>query len=327
MTRISVVIPSFGDAETIGDTLASLRDQDRAADEIIVVDDGSPAPLAGLVGEAAPTAQVIRHEENRGVQAARNTGFAAASGDYLLFLDADDTLCPEFLDVTAGLLDAQGETAAAFCDFYRVIKGEGAEVRARHTARRPPTVRALPRGAGFEHYLDGTGGFLPSFTLFRRTALEALCSENDLFFSQLPLKANEDFHLFCRFLARWDAVFIADPMGLYYMRDGSASKNQTRMWSDRVRALDSLLSLGDDAGFSPEQRAKLATIRDGAARRYARLLHDAGQTQKAQEVLHANLAQHRNAKTLALMTILAGRERWRRWTGKPAPSSTRSDGA
>ena len=320
MTRISVVIPSFGDAETIGDTLASLRDQDRAADEIIVVDDGSPAPLAGLVGEAAPTARMIRHKENRGVQAARNTGFAAASGDYLLFLDADDTLCPEFLDITAGLLDARPETAAAFCDFYRVIDGESAEVRAQHVARRPPTVQDLPRGLGFDRYLIDTGGFLPSFTLFRKSTLEALCDETDLFFSQVPLKTNEDFHLFCRFLARWDAVFVADPLGLYYMRAGSASKNQIRMWSDRVRALDSLLGLGDDAGFSIKQSARLVVLRDSAARRYARLLHEAGQSQQAQEVLRANFTLHRNAKTLAQMTVLATRDLWRRWTGKSARS-------
>jgi glycosyltransferase involved in cell wall biosynthesis len=66
--------------------------QTRPADEIVVVDDGSTDDPAVVVGRY-PKARLLR-QENAGLAAARNFGLASISTDYVVFLDADDLLCP-----------------------------------------------------------------------------------------------------------------------------------------------------------------------------------------------------------------------------------------
>lgn len=89
--RVSVIIPAYNAAQTIRATLDSLVGQ---AGEIIVVDDGSTDGTADLVAGEYPGVVLLR-QENRGVSAARNSGMAAATGDYIAFVDADDVLFPD----------------------------------------------------------------------------------------------------------------------------------------------------------------------------------------------------------------------------------------
>ncbi len=90
---VSVVIPAYDCADTISATLASAAGQTLSDIEIIVVDDGSRDATATVVAEQAAAdsrIQLIRHGENRGAAAARNTGIKAARGTYVALLDADD---------------------------------------------------------------------------------------------------------------------------------------------------------------------------------------------------------------------------------------------
>jgi len=109
VVTVSVIIPSFQCAGLIGRALESLNAQTRPVDEIIVVDDGS----SDNTGEMVPASvRYLRHEVNRGVSAARNTGAREATGDYVMFLDADDTLVP---DAIAKLLAATEAAGAVWC--------------------------------------------------------------------------------------------------------------------------------------------------------------------------------------------------------------------
>jgi glycosyltransferase involved in cell wall biosynthesis len=87
--RVSAVIPVFNGAAFLADALASIRAQDSTPDEIVVVDDGSTDGSAELASRVDGV-RVVAHERNRGLPAARNTGIAAAAGDVIAFLDADD---------------------------------------------------------------------------------------------------------------------------------------------------------------------------------------------------------------------------------------------
>lgn len=87
--RISAVIPTFNSAAFIGEAIASVRDQTRPVDEIIVVDDGSVDNTAEVI-DALGDDIVYLFQENAGPSAARNRGLAAAGGDLVAFLDADD---------------------------------------------------------------------------------------------------------------------------------------------------------------------------------------------------------------------------------------------
>jgi len=95
--KISVVIPCFNSAQWVGGAVDSALKQTRAAHEIIVVDDGSSDGPASALGAFGDKVRLVRRE-NGGLSAARNTGVLEASGDWFLFLDADDKLFPDALE-------------------------------------------------------------------------------------------------------------------------------------------------------------------------------------------------------------------------------------
>jgi glycosyltransferase involved in cell wall biosynthesis len=91
----SVVIPSYNSTRSLPLTLASVQPGDGVDVEVIVVDDGSTDDCELLYAEIAATGvRVIRNTINRGPGHARNLGARETHGDWLLFLDSDDTLLP-----------------------------------------------------------------------------------------------------------------------------------------------------------------------------------------------------------------------------------------
>lgn len=91
--RVSVVIPAYQAATTLAETLHSVAAQTHAPAEVIVVDDGSTDGTAGIARAVMPAARVIV-QANGGAAAALNAGLAAARGDLLAMLDADDLWTP-----------------------------------------------------------------------------------------------------------------------------------------------------------------------------------------------------------------------------------------
>jgi glycosyltransferase involved in cell wall biosynthesis len=92
--------------------VSSIGAQTRRVDELIVVDDGSTDDSAALAERCG--ARVIRHGANRGEGAARNTGWRAATGDAIAWLDADDSWRPRHVEVVGALLERYPEAACAF---------------------------------------------------------------------------------------------------------------------------------------------------------------------------------------------------------------------
>ena len=89
---VSVIIPCYRQAHFLADALRSAVAQTHRPLEIIVVDDGSPDDVAAVTAQF-PTVRLVR-QPNRGLAAARNAGLRASSGDYVAFLDDDDTFFP-----------------------------------------------------------------------------------------------------------------------------------------------------------------------------------------------------------------------------------------
>ena len=93
--HVSVIIPLHNGARHLADALASVAAQTYPQVDCLVVDDGS-TDGSGRIARAAPGVRYI-HQPNAGVAVARNTGLAAARGDYVAFLDQDDRFHPEKL--------------------------------------------------------------------------------------------------------------------------------------------------------------------------------------------------------------------------------------
>ncbi|MBR4707637.1 MAG: glycosyltransferase family 2 protein [Pseudobutyrivibrio sp.] len=106
--KFSVIMPTYGVGDYIGDALGCLMMQTYDNFEVIIVDDCSPdnsGEIARTFVERDDRFIYVKHEVNQGVSAARNTGIAKATGDYLLFLDPDDLYERNLLRVCAAALE------------------------------------------------------------------------------------------------------------------------------------------------------------------------------------------------------------------------------
>jgi hypothetical protein len=119
-SRISVVIPCFNQAdEILRECLESVRDQTFPDWEAVVVDDGSiRGDVLGVVaGFGDPRIRAVIHPRNRGLGAARNSGYRAVQGQLVALLDSDDRLAPSFLEETHLALRDAPEADWAFTDW------------------------------------------------------------------------------------------------------------------------------------------------------------------------------------------------------------------
>jgi glycosyltransferase involved in cell wall biosynthesis len=99
MTQVSVIIPSYNAAASVGGTLDSVLAQTMPDFEILVVDDGSKDETASVVRPYLSDPRVrYLPQANRGLPGARNAGAQASVGRYLAFLDADDFFAPTALE-------------------------------------------------------------------------------------------------------------------------------------------------------------------------------------------------------------------------------------
>jgi glycosyltransferase involved in cell wall biosynthesis len=118
MPRVSVIVPAYNAAATIGSCIAALGAQamDPSLYEVIVVDDGSTDETVTLAEQAAAASRadvrLVSMQENRGPAAARNEGVRAARGEILAFTDADCEAAPAWLVRGLGALDAEPALAA-----------------------------------------------------------------------------------------------------------------------------------------------------------------------------------------------------------------------
>lgn len=88
---VSVIIPTYNRSRYIADAIGSILAQDFTDFELVIVDDGSIDETATIVGSFAdPRIRLVRHERNRGIPAARNTGLDEARGEFIAWLDSDD---------------------------------------------------------------------------------------------------------------------------------------------------------------------------------------------------------------------------------------------
>ena len=117
--RLSVVIPAHDAEATIGSAIRSALAQTRAPGEVVVVDDGSADDTVGVVARFGDAVRVLRQPQS-GPSAARNTGVAAASGDWVAFLDADDQWHPAKLEHQCALA-TEADTVLVATDWAREL--------------------------------------------------------------------------------------------------------------------------------------------------------------------------------------------------------------
>ncbi|MGC4042588.1 MAG: glycosyltransferase [Armatimonas sp.] len=215
MSRISVIIPAYNAASYLERTVRSVLSQTRPPDEILIVDDGSTDDTPRVATSFGPNVRYIR-QENAYVGPARNNGFRNTTGEYVLFLDADDLLLPEHLETLLQALESHPEAGLAYCRSQTIDSDDN-------------VVEPLWDKEDFEGDVWKslvTGNFVrsPGCALFRRTALEKAGPWE----SNKRMRGNEDWDMLLRVAET--APFVRVERALFQYRVHS-----TNMSGDAVK--------------------------------------------------------------------------------------------
>ncbi len=134
---VSIVIPCYNHGAFLPETLKSVEAQTFRDFEVVIVDDGSTdsQTIKVLTEIDQPGLRVIR-TTNHGVSAARNSGIQAASGKYILTLDADDMIAERYLEVAVPVLDCHDDVGVVCCERQLFGERQGRSVLPDYDARR-----------------------------------------------------------------------------------------------------------------------------------------------------------------------------------------------
>ncbi|AEH36966.1 glycosyltransferase family 2 protein [Halopiger xanaduensis] len=130
---VSVIVPTYNRPERLVRSLESIAEQTYDELEIVVVDDCSETPASEAIeplrDEFPYELVVIRHDENRGANAARNTGIREASGEFLAFLDDDDEWAPSKVRRQVAAFRRAPEDVGLVYTALQLVDDDGEEIR------------------------------------------------------------------------------------------------------------------------------------------------------------------------------------------------------
>lgn len=215
---ISVIIPCYKAVDTLRRAVDSVLNGAPQDLEVLLVEDGSPDGTGALCDELAASDPRVRalHRKNGGAGAARNTGLDAASGDHVLFVDADDELLP-------GLWAALDPLPDADLILFGMTRDSGPVPNPLAPGRYDG---AAALGEALDPLLFETGYLAAPYPkLFKKTALR---------FDE-RLKINEDVLFNIVFLQNTSAIFCL--RGVYYnQHDGLMGSLSRRLRGDLLDA-------------------------------------------------------------------------------------------
>ena len=252
--KISVIVPAYNLAPWLGRCLDSLLAQTHKNLEIIVVNDGSKDDTAAVMEDYAARYPQIKaiHKENGGVTSARLRGVAEATGQWLGFIDGDDTIEPEMYAHLLGNAHQYGGDIS-HCG-HQVLFPDGRISYVHNTGE----IRPQDKLTGLKDLLDG--GLIESglcTKLYKRNLFEGLEEWMDC-----SIKNNEDLLMNYFLFEKAEKSVFEDFCPYHYiLRQGSASFRAFHEHSlfDPIRVRQQILE-----HCSPEMKeaARIALMRN-----------------------------------------------------------------
>jgi glycosyltransferase involved in cell wall biosynthesis len=247
--KVSVVVPCYNQARFLGDAIQSVLSQGYTDFEIIVVDDGSKDGTEEVASGYARENSRVRfiRQENRGLAAARNRGLADAHGEYVVFLDSDDRLLGEALEV--GVRELEAHPGCAFVSgICRKITADGSIV--------PGWEQFRVRDDPYIELLRSCPVYVPA-VMYRRSVFDVVGDFDTSF------RAAEDYDLYYRILERFP-VYCHDTLVAEIRRHGAnMTRDRTLMLKYNMAALRSQRKrVKEDARYKDAYKAGERLWRD-----------------------------------------------------------------
>lgn len=236
----SVVIAAYDAAATIAEAVESVLSQTLTAGEIVVCDDGSHDELAAAIAPFGARVTLV-HQQHAGEGAAKNTGaLHVSSGDFIVFLDADDVFLPDRLEALGELAAARPDLDILTTDAF--LEVEGVVIRRCYEPSWPFEVEDQ-RGAILER------NFIFGHAAVRRTRF----LESGGF--DPSIRYCTDWDLWCRMLLEGSRVGLVDePLARYRLHPGSLSADRPALLEGRCRVLERAASRD---GLTPAERRRV----------------------------------------------------------------------
>jgi glycosyltransferase involved in cell wall biosynthesis len=215
MSKISVIIPTYNLGQYLPKAIDSVLSQTYQDFEVVVVDDGSTDATAQVVKEYCvryPDKIRYFYQENSGVSAARNVGIEHAKGEFLKFLDSDDFIYPQQLELQMESL-VREDADISFTNYERIyLNGFKAVIKLRKS------------DYGLISLINGKFGPIHAFLVRKDAVIKAGGFDEDL-------NIKEDDDLWLRILISGAKVVTVDYMGCCYcIREGSQSSDNEKMF-------------------------------------------------------------------------------------------------
>jgi len=293
LPRVSVIIPAYNSAATIGDTIASVVAQTFEDWEIVVGDDASTDDTAAVARAADPRVTVVSGTQNGGPAAGRNLAVGAAQGELLALLDADDRWLPDYLEQQVGLYDrsiaGRRRVGIVACDAY--VEDSAGERHGTHSER----AGSLTEPVTLERLLEGNPIFV-SAVVPRALVTQLGCFSTDTW-------GSEDHDLWIRIVEQgYEVAANPRPLVVYREAQGSVSASAVGMARTSQSTYRRALERGN---LTPRQRR--------VARRNLRMQAAVETLERRAQGERPGPADLARAGAAMLVYVLAHPRRWGAW--------------
>lgn len=231
---ISVIIPCYNHGKYLQEAIDSVKRQEGVQTEIVVVDDGSADDTKEVA--MRNTDVIYIYQANAGLSAARNTGIKKSSGDYLLFLDADDWLLPGALQANLQVLAQHPQAAFVSGGHEKVFTATG---------KKDLECISVTENH-YLHLLQGNYIGMHATVLYRRSVFEEFLFDE-------TLRACEDYDLYLKITRDHPVLHHTQLIAAYRIHGANMSGNIPFM----MRHVEQVLRRQQTALRSPEEQAAL----------------------------------------------------------------------
>jgi hypothetical protein len=207
--KVSIVLPTYNGTRYIHKSIESCLNQTYSNIEVLLVDDGSTVDISGIVNSFGDSRlRYIRHEINRGLSEALNTGFKASTGKYLTWTSDDNYYADNAIERMVAFLQSYPKIDFVYADLYRIDECDNVLSVQRN---KPPDSLKIHN-------------FIGACFLYRRNVYETIGDYNPAMFLV------EDYDYWVRVSGKFAMQQLFIPLYYYRVHDDSL----TGKFSDRV---------------------------------------------------------------------------------------------
>ncbi|MDO6811819.1 glycosyltransferase family 2 protein [Tenacibaculum soleae] len=214
--KYTIVIPAYNVEDYINNTIDSVLSQTYKDIEIIIINDGSTDNTISVISNYENHNQIkIINQKNKGVSAARNVGIKEATGDYIFFLDADDTIEPNLFEDVNVFIKKNIDKVEIVSFGYNIIKNK--------------VIKDEMSRYEFNERVFESHFFLNSY--LKKEIYQCMCSfvvkrelviDEKIFFDESTFNGeDQEFQIKCMLKAK-EVLYLSFPYFNYIVRDNSA---------------------------------------------------------------------------------------------------------